>query len=364
MNKYDVIVVGAGPAGSAAAKAAAQHGARTIILEEHKAVGIPQHCPGRIQGSSFTESIMSSINKRIVVTDYRARRVFAPNGKIAQEIPLAGKGFCLVERAEFDRELARQAITAGADLRLNTRVSGIERVNGKVLSVLIESQHLSQVEGKIVIYAGGIKAWASGALRQEFPNNTDIKSSAGILFELTGVKDLEPEIVETHIGAFNEECYCTVWPRSRESCIMSISSLDTFNKIKSGDYLISKKLRNAVPIQMNGWSLANINKDSFKGVKDGLILVGNARGHTGIIHAIVSGQLAGEIAARSIKDDDLSENRFDRYEFLCNKAGLHLTGRDGAALAKLRSQSDESIEEILPEMARKNELDYLDQLPF
>lgn len=362
--EYDVIVVGAGPAGSAAAKAAAQSGARTIILEEHKAVGIPQHCPGRIQGSSFTESIMSSINRRMIVTDYRARRIFAPNGKIAQEIPLAGKGFCLVERAEFDRELAIQAIKAGADLKLNSPVSSVLRIDGKVAGVITESPSSPQVSGKVIISAQGIRAWSSGLLKQEFKDVTEIRPSAGILFELTGVKDLEPEIVETHIGAFNDDCYCTVWPKDGHSCIMSISSLDAFNRLKSGNYLISRKLKGAVPIQINGWSLTSVNKSSIKGVNDGMILVGNARGHSGIIHAIVSGQLAGEIAATAVKNGDVSENNLNKYEFLCKKVGLHLTGRDGAALSKLRMLSDEAIAAILPEMALRNELEYLDQLPF
>ncbi|MFZ3049525.1 MAG: FAD-dependent oxidoreductase, partial [Methanothrix sp.] len=40
-DRFDVAVIGAGPAGSMAAKYAAKSGARTLLLEEHPAVGWP-----------------------------------------------------------------------------------------------------------------------------------------------------------------------------------------------------------------------------------------------------------------------------------------------------------------------------------
>ena len=55
-NDYDVIVVGAGPAGSAAAKAAAESGAKTIVLEEHPKIGLPQHCSGLYYGTKSANS--------------------------------------------------------------------------------------------------------------------------------------------------------------------------------------------------------------------------------------------------------------------------------------------------------------------
>jgi len=40
-SEYDVIVVGAGPGGSWAAKAAAENGARTLLLEKDREIGVP-----------------------------------------------------------------------------------------------------------------------------------------------------------------------------------------------------------------------------------------------------------------------------------------------------------------------------------
>ena len=62
---YDVIVVGAGPAGCCAAWTAASEGARTLILEEHTSIGIPRHCSGFLSGSSFTEKLLDRIDTQV-----------------------------------------------------------------------------------------------------------------------------------------------------------------------------------------------------------------------------------------------------------------------------------------------------------
>ncbi|MDP2717841.1 MAG: FAD-dependent oxidoreductase [Candidatus Micrarchaeota archaeon] len=44
MSVYDVIVIGAGPAGGSAAYHAAKQGLSVLVLEEHRAIGEPVHC--------------------------------------------------------------------------------------------------------------------------------------------------------------------------------------------------------------------------------------------------------------------------------------------------------------------------------
>ena len=69
-NTYDVIVIGAGPAGSAAAKAAVDGGAKAILLEEHPRIGIPSHCTGGLHSSErpdIIEEILGTMDKRVVI---------------------------------------------------------------------------------------------------------------------------------------------------------------------------------------------------------------------------------------------------------------------------------------------------------
>ena len=366
MAEYDVVIIGAGPAGSSAGKAAAEWGLKALILEEHRAIGIPRHCPGRLQGSSFTEEILASLAPSIVLTRYRLRRVYGPSGRLVQEFSIEGRGCCAVLRDEFDRELARQAARAGAELRLNTRVTGLLREERQVRGVVTASRGLPQVYGKVVIAADGLRSILTGISHQEALAGPGEEPIPGILLELVGVRDLEPNVTELHLGAFSQNRpRATLWPTGPTSGFIAFDSLAVFEKIKAGDYLLSRKIRDAVPIQMNGFAQSSGWGHALpRTVKDNLMLVGNAAGYTGIVHAIVSGRYAGEVAATAIKEGDVSEGALSRYEELCRHLGLHLTGRDGAALGKLSGLSDQDIEQLLPEMAQRGELNYLDQLPF
>ena len=62
---FDIIVIGAGPAGCYAAKTIAECGLRTLILEEHGTIGLPRHCSGWLIGAKFTDEIVDVIKDRI-----------------------------------------------------------------------------------------------------------------------------------------------------------------------------------------------------------------------------------------------------------------------------------------------------------
>ena len=99
-------------------------------------------------------------------------------------------------------------------------------------------------------------------------------------------------------------------------------------------------------------------------VKDGLMLAGDSAGFNGVMHALVSGRLAGEVAAEALRQGDASESRLKRYEELCRSTGLHLTIGSWDKLMKLTGLSDDRIEAALPEMLLRNEVEYRDVLPF
>ena len=119
MTEYDVIVIGAGPAGSAAAKAAAEKGAKTILLEEHTRIGIPSHCTGRLHSTERPDilaEVMGTMDKRVVIREpgeHFQLRIFAPNGRLLQSEQSSAQHY-LVDRAVFDQELAKQAVSATA----------------------------------------------------------------------------------------------------------------------------------------------------------------------------------------------------------------------------------------------------------
>jgi len=115
LRTCDVLVVGAGPAGSAAARAAARQGVSVLLAERRRRVGVPVRCAetvplpvGKYVGLS---------NPAITVQAVRAMRTFLP-GLEPKENLFPG---AMIRRDRFDQELARQAVEAGARL-----VTGIQ----------------------------------------------------------------------------------------------------------------------------------------------------------------------------------------------------------------------------------------------
>lgn len=361
--EYDVIVVGAGPAGSSAAKAAAERGAKTILLEEHPVIGLPRHCTGTLAGttqSRLTEELLETMDKGVVVGQVIARRLFAPSGKMIHEIPLKNSGSMLIRRDLFDQELARQAANAGADIRVNTRVTGLLKRDGKTIGVTTGSGSAPEVHGKIVIAADGIRADINGITSWEGLGKGDERRiMAGLTQELTRVRDIEAGVIEVHFGAFSSYGFLPIYPRSGSSCITGFPSLEEYERAREGDYLISRKLKDAVMVTMTGHSRHFVTGLIPKAVKDGLIVCGAAAGLRGILAPVLSGRYAAQVATVAIQEGNLAEGELRGYEQLVKR----LDYGHGVSLNKVRGLSDEAIEELLPVMLERGELGFWDRAP-
>jgi digeranylgeranylglycerophospholipid reductase len=116
---YDVIVAGAGPAGSAAARECAQRGLSTLCIEEHGTIGYPVQCAGLLSTAAFDECRIAS--ERSVLNTVTGARVISGAGT---ELLIDAKKTkaVVVDRGTLDREMAEAAANAGAEFRLKTSV--------------------------------------------------------------------------------------------------------------------------------------------------------------------------------------------------------------------------------------------------
>jgi digeranylgeranylglycerophospholipid reductase len=117
--KYDVVVAGAGPAGSAAARECAKLGLSTLCLEEHGTIGYPVQCAGLLSNAAFAECRVPS--ERSVLNKVTGVRVISGAGS---ELLIDAKTTraLVVDRGTLDREMAETAADAGAEFRLKTAV--------------------------------------------------------------------------------------------------------------------------------------------------------------------------------------------------------------------------------------------------
>lgn len=120
---WDVVVVGAGPAGASAAYAAAVAGRRVLLLEKAE---LPRYktCGGGIIGPS-RDSLPPGFE--LPFRDRVHAVTFSHNGRFARTRRSRQMLFGLINRPEFDQQLVEHAQKAGAELRTGVTVQRVEQ---------------------------------------------------------------------------------------------------------------------------------------------------------------------------------------------------------------------------------------------
>ena len=98
---YDVVVVGAGPAGSAAARRCAASGLKTLLVEEHATIGYPVQCAGLLSVGALQEC---DVLGNAVVREVSGASIISSMGSVLNFDAGAAKAY-VVDRGILDREM-------------------------------------------------------------------------------------------------------------------------------------------------------------------------------------------------------------------------------------------------------------------
>ena len=155
-DEYDVIVVGGGPAGSTAARFAAEGGASVMMLEKDRDIGMPVRCGEAVGAEGIARFIEP--NPKWIASKIDSFRLTAPSGKHVLIANLAELGYIL-ERRLFDYELAQIAGDKGASIMTKAYVYDLIKEDDEIKGVRVK--YLSddiELRCKIIIAADGVES--------------------------------------------------------------------------------------------------------------------------------------------------------------------------------------------------------------
>jgi len=307
-NYYDIIVVGAGPAGSMAARFAAEQGVSVLMLEKDRDVGYPVRCGEAISKAGIEEFIPS--DERWIKAHITKFSFIAPDETEAiLQFDKKDEGYVL-ERRVFDYELARTAAEAGAEILTRAYVNGLLFDNGKVSGVKFEHQgEQKELNAKIVIAADGVESrvgrWAGIKTHIDF---RDMECCAQITAANISVKQ------DTLYFYFGNDVapqgYFWIFPKGNNLANIGLGVSGMIGKKKSAQSFLNSFMEKQYPdapilTSIAGGVPSAVTLDQISA--PGIALVGDAARQVnplsggGIASGMIGGSIAGRIAAESIK---------------------------------------------------------------
>ncbi len=321
MTDYDVIVVGAGPGGSMAAKTCAEKGLDVLLIEKRQEIGVPVRCAEGVGRKEFEEFVEP--DEKWIASEIENAELYSPSGhRVKLSADQAGNevGYVL-ERKIFDRHLAMLAGRAGAEVLTKTSAVSMERENGSVRLGIRSMGEFQELTTKIVIGADGVESrvakWAGidTTLRLN-----EIESCVQYL--MTDI-DFDPTTTYFWVGRkYAPGGYIWLFPKGDNSANVGIGVMPSMAD-KPAKYYLDRFVRENFPdgeiveVVIGGVPVKGAIDTA---VADNVMLVGDAARHTdpitggGIINAMKAGYKAGITASEAVEKGDYSESFLKRYD--------------------------------------------------
>lgn len=320
--EFDVIVVGAGPAGSEAARASACAGLRTLLVEEHATVGAPSHCTGKLSQHAFREFDLPVTLAQNAVS----AAVFHSPGGASVHVRRATVDSYVVDRVAFDRWLVSRAADAGARVLTGVRVTHAEREDGRMI---VRGQRRApaaetfDARCRIIIDAEGASPRLPGILGLRLPR----RYALGLQYEMRGVGGLAADTPETFFGSgVAPGFFAWLMPlgESRARVGLCVDPRRThrppvwyLERLLATHPALRDRVAGAVVEHKVAGRIPLLTARSPTGA-DGMIVVGDAAGQVkatsggGIYFAMLAGRIAGEAAVRYVAGDRTAPVVYER----------------------------------------------------
>ena len=346
----DVAVIGAGPAGSAAALIAARAGLKVLLLERGEYPGAKNVSGAAFYGSAIMDELIPRWWEQAPVERYLSRRVLAfmaPETSVALDFRSARfaeppyNGVAIL-RPKFDRWFADQAVAAGAFLLNAAVVDDVLWEDGRVAGVRVRRDG-GDIRADVVIACDGANsliAKKAGLQRQFHAHEMSLgvkevlaldEATIRERFQLSGNDGMAVE----YIGSITEEVSGGAFLYTNRNTLSlgiigQISSLAQ-HKRRPYELLEGFKAHPAVAPLVRGGTVREYSAHIIpeagwnmlpKLTTGGMMVAGDAAALCcvaglyleGINYAILSGIAAGETAIAAYHEQDFSAASLARYE--------------------------------------------------
>ena len=284
---YDVIVVGAGPAGSTAAYYAAENGSSVLLLDKKKELGSPIQCAGFLPDASEIQALLPDAKLPNLLKDYpyscvlqrtKTQRIISPNCSV-KEFAVSG---AVLDRRRYDQFLAEQAAKKGVELLIKTRLTKVEGTTVETKGIY--GKHV--IRAKAIIGADGPNSLVAKSKGLSFKPG-ERETSVALAYKVRNV-DIDPYSLEMYFGNnFVPGGYAWIFPEGEDRANVGlgirirmtekgVSAKEYLNSFIQDHPIASQKLKNGI----------------FLNVIAGIIPV------DGIPTAMIAGKVAGETAAK------------------------------------------------------------------
>jgi geranylgeranyl reductase family protein len=359
--EYDVVIVGAGPAGSTVAKNLAEKGISVLLLDKAQfprdkscGGGLPTRVMKRFP---YIEPFIDSVSYGSITYSSSLRYKL----DLIREKPLV----MMVLRKDFDQGLLNLAIDAGAVFQSGKTVVDVVVQQEKV-SVMLDDGHT--IETKVVVGCDG--------MRSVVAEKTNLCKKLEVLcVSLVQEQPLTPNQMTTYftkkrlihlfIKAQGIAGYGWVFPKKTcvnvgigefQSAVSKSKPKIPLKETYEAFIAMLKKqkiLPEEFPIEnLKGATLPIFPLEDTAG--DRVLLCGDAAGFInpitgeGIYYAMVSGSIAASVIVDGLKIDNLSSHFLSRYQTLW----MHEFGRDLKLLGRFNNQWGKDSEKIVRLMNR------------
>jgi geranylgeranyl reductase family protein len=324
---HDVIVIGAGPSGSTAARFLAKSGLDVCLIDKDE---FPRDKPC---GGGFSRSIIDDFSYlKSRTTEFlkgvaRLGVLHSPN----RHIVLEGRvDMALALRMDFDYVLFQEAVSAGASTFTNTRA---KKVSVHDTKVSVELANGETVQGKIIIGADGVTSMVARevGLNKRWPSSSVTACRVcEVPASTQDILDRYSNDLKYHFFANfgNQPGYGWIFPK-QETINIGLGIVGTHARglPRTFDIFVGYlKKRDFLPknadVSASKGALVPTAGPIKQTVVDRCLLVGDSAGHVspltggGIGHAMKAGRYAAQVAAHAIETDSMDATSLEEYQSL------------------------------------------------